>query len=135
MRRVRFGAVGSLLVASAAWSAMVGCGGSVTDVPTDLPAQLALRSDTPYIIGTIIKREVVTGGVVRLLVRAGDSDFSRVSQALVTVRHDALLLWPDGSAASLDALRLGRHVMVFTNGPELRSLPPQVSGDAILLVR
>ena len=102
-----------------------------------LPFALMVRSDTPYITGAIVQRD---GGraSLRVRVRAPDDasvSASRVSEAVVTVHPDSLLVFRDGSAASPAELTVGRTVVVWVRGPEARSLPPQVTGSAILVDR
>jgi hypothetical protein len=46
-----------------------------------------------------------------------------------------LLVFGDGRAASPAALTVGRTVVVWVRGPETRSLPPQVTGSAVLVAR
>jgi hypothetical protein len=102
-----------------------------------LPPTLALRSDSPYVTGTIVRREEADGAP-RLLVRSaeGASAFaSRVPEAVVRVHADSLLTYRDGRAAPAGELTVGRLVTVWVRGPESRSLPPQVTASAILLER
>ncbi len=105
--------------------------------PEALPFALAVRSDTPYVSGPIAERSVEASGSVRVLVRARRTDdgSSRQPAALVRVDPDSLLLWADGRAARPADLTVGRAVTVWVRGPESRSLPPQVTGSAILVVR
>lgn len=53
----------------------------------------------------------------------------------MSVGSSVLLKWRDGRTASVRELRVGRRVMVWATGVELRSLPPQVIASAILLTR
>ena len=60
---------------------------------------------------------------------------ARVPAADVTVHPDSVLVWRDGRAASPADLTVGRAVIVWVRGPESRSMPPQVTGSAILVER
>ena len=114
------------------------CRTAATDpAPDVLPFALALRSDTPYVAGPVVERSEETTGTVRLVVRARRTDdgSSRHPAAVVRVHPDSLLVWRDGRAARPADLTVGREVTVWVHGPELRSLPPQVTGSAILVVR
>ena len=105
--------------------------------PEALPMAIAVRSDSPYVTGPIAERSVEASGMVRMLVRARsvDDGTSRHPAAVVRVDPDSLLVWADGRAARPTDLTVGREVKVWVRGPELRSLPPQVTGSAILVVR
>ena len=105
--------------------------------PGMLPFALAVRSDTPYVTGPIAERSVEPSGTVRMVVRARSTEdgSSRHAAAVVRVDPDSLLVWRDGSAARPADLVVGRQVAVWVRGPELRSLPPQVTGSAILVER
>jgi hypothetical protein len=105
--------------------------------PDALPLAIAVRSDSPYVSGPIVERSVEASGMVRLLVRARSTDdgTSRQPAAVVRVDPDSLLVWSDGRAARPADLTVGRAVKVWVRGPELRSLPPQVTGSAILVER
>ncbi len=110
--------------------------GACRSGPTEddqLPAEFAVRSDTPYITGSIIERTERTGDL-RIRVRSGDSA-ARVPEAIVTVLPGAVMRWTNGSRASSADLQPGRSVMVWVTGAELRSLPPQVSGNGFVLRR
>lgn len=109
--------------------------GSPTDTDGELPLLLAIRNDAPYITGRITERWTEGNGAVRLLVKAPDPASVRVGAAVVTIANDAIVVRTDGSAAGRDVLDVGRRVAVWVTGPELRSLPPQVTGDAFLLYR
>lgn len=132
-RRVATAAATSLL----ALAGLGACSDDRTPVVTDpLPPELALRSDTPYVMGTIVRREAGEAGSVRLHVRAPTDDPSwggRRREAHVTAHPDSLLVRWDGRRAPLGSLAVGRIVLVWVRGPELRSEPPQVTGSAILL--
>jgi len=107
-------------------------------MPTGLPFALAVRSDTPYITGTVTSRAVSATGTLRVRVRARDGaepSQARVGEADVTVHPDSALVWRDGRAARPSDLTVGRAVVVWVRGPELRSMPPQVTGSAILVER
>jgi hypothetical protein len=115
------------------------CSPSPSTEPADdagtLPFALLVRSDTPYITGAIVQRDGDRASL-RVRVRAPDDasvSASRVPEAVVTVHPDSLLVFRDGSAASPAALTVGRTVVVWVRGPEARSLPPQVTGSAILV--
>ena len=103
-----------------------------------LPLALAVRSDTPYVSGTITDRTVEASGTVRVRVRApagaGVAE-ARVPEADVRVHADSVLVWRDGRPARPADLGVGRVVVVWVRGPELRSMPPQVTGSAILVER
>jgi hypothetical protein len=102
-----------------------------------LPLALVVRSDTPYITGTIVRRDDDRASV-RVRVRAPDGtsvSAARVPEAVVTVHPDSLLVFRDGRAAAPAELIVGRTVVVWVRGPELRSLPPQVTGSAVLVER
>lgn len=110
-----------------------GCADDAPVAPT-LPFALAVRSDLPYVEGRIAARE--EGAVLRLLVQASPwRPDQRVPAAYVTVPDGATLLWRDGRAATAADLRVGRAVVVWASGAELRSSPPQVAADAVLLER
>ena len=98
-----------------------------------LPTSLAVRSDTPYIAGVIADRQTENRTMPRILVQA--SGASRMDRAWVTVHPDSLLVRRDGKKASAADLTVGRPVVVWVNGPELRSYPVQVTGSAILVER
>ena len=105
--------------------------------PDRLPLALVVRSDTPYITGTIARRDAERASL-RVRVRAPDSaavSATRVPEAVVAVHPDSLLVFRDGRRGSPEELTVGRTVVVWVRGPELRSLPPQVTGSAILVER
>lgn len=112
---------------------LAGCGESPTE-DAMLPIGFAERSDTPYISGTILERTDINGQI-RLRVRVPRGTMARVPEAWVTVAPSALIKWRDGSTASVRYLHVGRRVMVWATGAEMRSLPPQVTGNAFLLTR
>jgi hypothetical protein len=124
-------------------AAVAGCSPSPSTEPASeadqlLPSALVVRSDTPYITGAIVSRDEDGRGSLRVRVRAPDSasvSASRVPEAVVTVHPDSLLVFREGRAASADELTVGRTIVVWVRGPELRSLPPQVTGSAILVER
>jgi hypothetical protein len=107
-----------------------------SSAPTDpmLPPGFAERSDRPYIAGSIVERSDANGEV-RLLVRAPRGATLGVPEARVTVGARALMKWTDGRVASPRELRVGRRVTVWVTGPELQSLPPQVTASALLIAR
>ena len=110
-----------------------GCADDAPVAPS-LPIALAVRSDLPYVEGRIAARE--EGAVLRVLVQAPPwQRDQRVPAAYVTVPDGATLVWRDGSAATAADLRVGRSVVVWANGAELRSSPPQVAAGAVLLER
>ena len=115
----------------------IACSSSSRDelVPTGLPPEFMVRSDVPYVRGTIVERWTGGDGVLRIQVRDEPGSQWRVTEAVVTVLPDAKLRWPDGRVAAAAELTVGRAVMVWTTGEELRSSPPQVSSNAILLGR
>jgi hypothetical protein len=120
-------------------AAAAACGGSAPATASDaLPFALAVRSDTPYITGAVTSRADAATGVLRVRVRAregAEPSQARVVEADVTVHPDSALLWRDGRAARPADLTVGRAVTVWVRGPELRSMPPQVTGSAILVDR
>ena len=97
-----------------------------------LPTSLAVRSDAAYITGTIAERRDDRAAGRILVVASGES---RMDRAWVTVHPDSTLQWRDGRRASPSDLTVGRSVVVWVNGPELRSYPVQVTGSAILIER
>jgi hypothetical protein len=100
-----------------------------------LPLEFQIRSDVPYVRGVIVeKRSTDTGGTT-IHVRHQGGDPAMVTDAIVSLPDKLLLRWEDGAPAAPADLRLGRRVTVWVTGPELRSLPPQVTGSAILLAR
>ena len=106
--------------------------------PDALPLAFAVRSDTPYITGRVVAREERAGTPVRVRVQAregSEPSQGRHPEARVTVHSDSLLQWRDGSAARPADLTVGRAVTVWVRGPEARSMPPQVTGSAILVDR
>jgi hypothetical protein len=110
------------------------CGGGST-LPEDgmLPIGFSERSATPYIVGTVTRRWSDEGSV-RIHVRARSAD-ARVPEAIVQASQSVLIKWRDGRTASLRDLRVGRNVMVWASGGEMRSMPPQVAANGILLTR
>ena len=104
-------------------------------VPTGLPAEFMVRSDVPYVRGTIVERWTGGDGAVRIQVRDEPGSQWRVTEAVVTVLPEATLRWSDGRVATTAELTRGRAVMVWATGAELRSNPPQVGSNAILLGR
>jgi len=119
--------------------AAAACGGSAPATASDaLPFALAVRSDTPYITGAVTSRGDAAAGVLRVRVRAregAEPSQARVVEADVTVHPDSALLWRDGRPARTSDLTVGRAVVVWVRGPELRSMPPQVTASAILVER
>jgi hypothetical protein len=109
--------------------AAAGCSRDPTGPPS-LPPEFAILSSSPYIEGRIVERESTV--VLRLLVRS-TSGRSVVPEAVESVPAGARLLWPDGRVASPDDLRAGRAVLVWAAGPELQSLPPQVTASRVLV--
>ena len=130
----RFVSVRAVLICAAA-VILVACGGGSTP-PEDamLPIGFSERSATPYIIGVITSRSDDNGSV-RIRVHVPRGADARVPEAIVHVSPSVLMKWRDGRTASLRDLRVGRNVMVWASGPELRSLPPQVAANGILLTR
>jgi hypothetical protein len=129
-RRPRHWLVAAALSAIAL-AALPACGG---ERASGLPSQLAVRSDVPYVRGTVTARRA-SGSAAVIRVRDEPGSEARVTDALVTVRAEAMLLWRDGRRAGIADLQVGRKVIVWTRGAELRSMPPQVAADAILLER
>jgi hypothetical protein len=111
------------------------CDQAAVDSTAPLPAELAARRDAAYISGRIIDRTAPEGGPIRLLVRAPRDAAARVPEAIVTVLVTAKVFRGDGTRGSTDDLRAGRTVTVWVTGAELRSLPPQVTGNGFLLGR
>jgi hypothetical protein len=110
-------------------------GGAATAAESMLPGPLMLRSDTPFIGGTIVTREDDRAGGVQLLVRAPSGSDARVPEARVSVRPDSLLLWRDARAATVADLRVGRTVIVWVRGPAIGAPPPFVTASAVLVER
>ena len=99
-----------------------------------LPPEFArVAASTPYVRGVVVE-EVGAPGSARFLVR-GAAGAGRHEAAIVRVDPDSLLRWSDGTRASVADVRVGRSLSVWVNGPETRSLPPQVTGSAILIDR
>ena len=124
----------NLLPLLAIVASLVACD-SPTGADGELPVLLATRGDAPYITGRITERWTDGNGTVRLLVEAPDPEAVRVGAAVVTIASGAIVLRTDGSDAGRGSLEVGRKVSVWTTGVELRSLPPQVTGNAFLLYR
>lgn len=103
-------------------------------VPTGLPAEFAVRSDVPFVRGTIVERDE-WAGTLRIRVRDRAGSDARVTEAVATVLPDAVLRWPDGRVAMRAELTVGRPVMVYITGPVLESQPPQVTANGILVGR
>ncbi|HEU4563299.1 MAG TPA: hypothetical protein VFS05_01575 [Gemmatimonadaceae bacterium] len=118
----------ALLLALAA-----GCGKEL--VSGDLPPEIALRSDTPYISGRIVAREEGESGAALVRVEAPAGSEARVPLADVAVGPGTTVLHRDGRRATAADLRIGRMVTVWANGAELRKSPPQVTGGAVLIER
>ena len=111
----------------------LGCGGG--SAPTEdamLPIGFSERSDVPYIMGTITRRWDESGRT-RILVHVPRGTEARVPEAVVSVGSGVLIKWRNGRSASVRELQVGRSVMVWATGGEMRSMPPQVSASAILL--
>ncbi len=129
----RFVRVRTVCVCAVALLAVACASGSTSPDDGMLPIGFAERSATPYIIGVITRRWTEEGGV-RIRVHARDAD-ARVLEAIVHVSPSVLMKWRSGRTASLRDLRVGRSVMVWSSGPELLSLPPQVAANGILVTR
>jgi hypothetical protein len=99
-----------------------------------LPPEFTVRSDVPYVRGTIRAREDAAGAL-RLRVEDAPGSTARVTAAFVTVLPEAVLRYRDGRRATPADLRVGRVVTVWVTGPELRSSPPQVSANGIIVER
>ena len=113
----------------------LGCGGGPTGVDQMLPLEFQVRSDVPYMRGVIVERIESAGGGLRIRVRAVPGVETRNSEAIATVLPGAVIRWADGSHATPDQLRRGQAVTVWVTGPELRSLPPQVGANGLILHR
>ena len=100
---------------------------------SELPGVLAARSDVPWIRGPITSIETTDRGV-RVLVKAAPRKGNGPASSWV-FPGNAVVVWRDGSAASVGDLRKGRKVMVWTRSPVLESLPPQAFADAMLVER
>ena len=100
-----------------------------------LPLEFQIRSDVPYVRGVIVERRSTDARGATIRVRHQGGDPAMVTDAIVSLPDKLLLRWEDGAPAAPADLRLGRRVTVWITGPELRSLPPQVTGSAILLAR
>lgn len=109
------------------------CGGSPAEPEDALIWEFAIRSDTPYMRGVIVERMNGRGGAPRIRVEARPGVLARAPEAIATVLPDAVIRWADGDHGTLDDLRVGTVVTVWVTGPELRSFPPQVSANGILL--
>ena len=119
------------LLLAAALSGAVSCRNAAE--PADaggLPTTLEIRGDAAYIAGTIAERRDDRAAGRILVVANGES---RVDRAWVTVHPDSTLVWRDGRKAAPSDLTVGRAVVVWVRGPELRSYPVQVTGSAILI--
>jgi hypothetical protein len=101
-----------LLVAAAL--AATGCAGNALGTP-DL--------DGPYIAGTVVDR---TETVLR--VDAGEGTAFRTRSAIVRRGPQTRV-----RGATWESIRVGHAVTVWNTGPELRSLPPQVTADSIIV--
>jgi hypothetical protein len=123
---------GVLLVALLSLTA---CGGSATDPDEGLPPEFAIRSDVPYIRGPIVERTTLPGGELRIRVRVRSGVEARTPEAIATVLPNAIIRWANGDHGSRSDLRVGRVVTVWITGPELRSKPPQVSANGLILHR
>ena len=130
----RFVSVRAVLLCAAV-AMLVGCSGG--RAPTEdamLPIGFSERSATPYIVGVITQRSD-DNGQVRIRVHVPRGSDARVPEAVVHVPPTVMIKWRDGRTASPRELRVGRSVMVWGSGPELRSLPPQIEANGILLTR
>ena len=115
--------------------AAAGCAGGPTAADEALPMEFQIRSDVPYIRGEIVERTVSASGELRLHVRALPGAESRNSEALVTVLPEAIIRWANGKHGTREQLRRGQVVTVWVTGPELRSMPPQVGANGLILHR
>jgi hypothetical protein len=111
------------------------CGQEPSPAPVSaLPAEFArVRAEIPYVRGVVVE-DVGAAGSGRFLVR-GAAGSARHAAALVRIDPDSLLRWSDGTRASVADVRVGRSLTVWVNGPETRSMPPQVTGSAVLIER
>ena len=112
---------------------LVGCSSSPTRAEDALPMEFAVRSDRPYIRGRIVEREELPAGDLRLRVRVPEGVEAKTPEAIITVLPNAILRWADGDVATRAQLVVGRMVTVWVTGPELRSLPPQVGANGLML--
>lgn len=113
----------------------IACDGARASIPDDiLPVGFVARSDTPYVRGTIVSREIHELAI-RIRVKDLAGSDARVTEALISVGPNTTLRWRDGAQASFTDLRVGGRVVVWTTTPELESAPPHVTGSAILLER
>jgi hypothetical protein len=113
----------------------LGCGGGSTGVDPMLPPEFQVRSDVPYMRGVIVERIESARGGLRIRVRAVPGVETRNAEVIATVLPDAVIRWADGSHATRDQLRRGQGITVWVTGPELRSLPPQVGANGLILHR
>ena len=97
----------------------------------DLPFQLMVRSDSPYVGGRVHERQVLSDSAVRIRVRGTMA--LATTEAIVTVRAGTLVLWRGGRAARLEDLGVGRTVVVWTRDHAPTGSPPAVVADAVLV--
>ena len=111
------------------------CGDGTPTSAQSLPAQLliATGSDQPYVAGVIAK--VLPDGRIWVARRADIDPPSGREAAIMSFANDLVLVWRDGRTARLSDLTVGRRVMVWAAGAELRSSPPQSTAVAILVER
>ncbi len=114
---------------------LAACDGGPTAGEETLPLEFQVRSDVPYIRGTIVERTELATGQLRIRVRARPGKDVRNPEALVTVLPDAIIRWANGRHGTREQLRRGQVVTVWVTGPELRSMPPQVSANGLILHR
>ena len=112
--------------------AAVACSG---DPVSALPVEFQARSDVPLVRGTIVERSARDPEHIHIRVKDETGDPTRVSQADVSVSHDVLLRWRDGSRATAADLRVGRRVVVWATWPPNDQYPSTAVGQAILLER
>lgn len=122
--------VGVLLLALLSLSA---CGGSPPAPNGPVPMESAVRGDDPYIRGAITERSVLGDGTLRIRVEVRPGVEARTPAALVTILPEAVIRWSNGDHATSAELQVGREVTVWVMGPELRSMPPQVSARGLVL--
>lgn len=97
----------------------------VVDLSVVLPVNAA------YITGTIGSVDRAAG--TRLLVERTPG--IRETSALVATTPTLPVYWRSGRRASTKDLQVGRVITVWTSGAELRSLPPQVGANSIVIER
>jgi|GEM_PF-7019832 len=95
----------------------------------------AASDESAYITGTIISRDDRFADQRSALVAADPSNYDDPRRAHVLLEGSPTVLWRDGRTAYLSDLRLGRLISVWVTGPELRSYPPVVGAQTIVIER